>query len=75
MRGHFQRSERDPDGFLPLSCQKLQNPIAEVHAALKYGRVFFYGALAEPTRTMQQMLDKTGRGELSRDSRMRMSYP
>ncbi len=52
--------------FLPPAHRNLQNPIADVHATLELGRVFFNGPLAVITQTMEQMLDKAGRGELSR---------
>ncbi|MDH3715349.1 MAG: hypothetical protein OET44_16055 [Gammaproteobacteria bacterium] len=52
--------------FQPPARRNEQNPIADVHAMLELGRVFFNGPLAMITQTMEQLLDKAGRGELSR---------
>jgi len=51
--------------FLPPSHSNVQNPIADLHATLELGRVFFNGPLAVITQTMEQLLDKAGRGEIS----------
>lgn len=51
--------------FLPPDHSNAQNPIADLHATLQLGRVFFNGPLAPITHTMEQLLDKAGRGEVS----------
>ena len=43
----------------------MHNPIADVHATLELGRIFLNGPLATITQTMEQLLDKAGRGEIS----------
>lgn len=50
--------------FLPPPHRNEQNPIADVHATLELGRVFFNGPLAMVSQTMEQLLDKAGRGEI-----------
>ncbi len=52
--------------FQPQAHGNVQNPIADVHATLQLGRVFFNGPLAPITHTMEQLLDKAGRGEVSK---------
>ena len=52
--------------FLPPEHPNVQNPIADLPATLQLGMVFFYGPLAEITSTAEQILDRAGRGELSR---------
>ena len=51
--------------FLPPDRSNTQNPIADLHATLQLGRVFFNGPLAPITHTMEQLLDKAGRGDVS----------
>lgn len=43
-----------------------QNPLADQRVTLQIGMVFFTGPLAEIVQTAEQILDKAGRGELSR---------
>jgi len=52
--------------FLPPEHPNVQNPIADLPATLQLGMVFFSGPLAEITETVGQILDRAGRGELSR---------
>ena len=52
--------------FLPPEHPNLQNPIADVPATLQLGMVIFNGPLSEIASTAQQILDKAGRGELSK---------
>ena len=52
--------------FLPPEHPNVQNPIADLPATLQLGMVFFYGPLAEITSTAEQILDRAGRGELSK---------
>lgn len=42
-----------------------QNPLADAHATLQLGMVFFSGPLSEIGQTIEQILDRAGRGELS----------
>ena len=52
--------------FLPPSHPNVRNPLADVPVTLQLGIVFFGGPLSEVVQTAQQLLDKAGRGELSR---------
>jgi len=52
--------------FLPPEHLNTQNPIADLPATLQLGMVFFNGPLSEITNTAEQILDRAGRGELSR---------
>jgi len=52
--------------FLPPEHLNVQNPIADLPATLQLGMVVFYGPLAEITSTAEQILDRAGRGELSK---------
>jgi hypothetical protein len=52
--------------FLPPSHPNVRNPLADVPVTLQLGIVFFDGPLSEVVQTAQQLLDKAGRGELSR---------
>lgn len=51
--------------FLPPEHTNTQNPIADIPVTLQMGMVFFNGALSEILQTIEQMVDKAGRGELS----------
>lgn len=42
------------------------NPVADLPATLQLGMVLFNGPLSEITNTTEQILDKAGRGELSK---------
>jgi hypothetical protein len=52
--------------FLAPEHPNIQNPIADVAATLQLGMVIFNGPLSEIANTAEQLLDKAGRGELSR---------
>ena len=52
--------------FLPPEHPNVQNLIADLPATLQLGMVFFIGPLSEITNTAEQILDKAGRGELSK---------
>ena len=52
--------------FLAPEHPNLQNPIADAPATLQLGMVYFTGPLAELGQLIEQLLDKTGRGELSK---------
>jgi len=52
--------------FLPPEHPNIQNQIADLPATLQLGMVFFNGPLSEITSTAEQILDRAGRGELSR---------
>ena len=51
--------------FLAPAHPNANNPIADVHATLEVGMVFFTGPLSEISQTIEQLIDKAGRGELS----------
>ena len=51
--------------FFPPENPNTQNVIADLPASLQLGMVFFNGPLSEITNTAEQILDRTGRGELS----------
>ena len=51
--------------FLPPAHPNAINPIADIHATLEVGMVFFTGPLSEISQTIEQLIDKSGRGELS----------
>ena len=51
--------------FLAPPHPNTQNPLADVHATLEVGMVFFTGPLSEISQTIEQIIDKAGRGELS----------
>ena len=51
--------------FMPPEHPNIQNQIADLPATLQLGMVYFYGPLAEITNTVEQILDRAGRGELS----------
>ena len=52
--------------FLFLEHPNVKNPIADLPAILQLGMVLFNGLLSEITNTAEQILDRAGRGELSR---------
>jgi hypothetical protein len=52
--------------FLAPEYPNVQNLIADLHAALQLGMMLFNGPLSEITNTAEQILDRAGRGELSR---------
>ena len=52
--------------FLTPEHPNVQNLIADLPATLQLGMVFFNGPLSEITNTAEQILDRAGRGELSR---------
>lgn len=51
--------------FITPPHPNTNNPIADVHATLEVGMVFFTGPLSEISQTIEQIIDKAGRGELS----------
>ena len=51
--------------FLPPAHPNAKNPIADLHATLEVGMVFFTGPLSEISQTIEQLIDRAGRGELS----------
>jgi hypothetical protein len=51
--------------FLPPAHPNAKNPTADIHATLEVGMVFFTGPLSEISQTIEQLIDKAGRGELS----------
>ena len=52
--------------FLAPEHPNVQNPIADLPATMQLGMVLFNGPLSEITNTAEQILDRAGRGELSR---------
>ena len=52
--------------FLSPEHPNVQNPIADLPTTLQLGMVFFNGPLSEITNTAEQILDRAGRGELSK---------
>ena len=52
--------------FLPPEHPNTQNPIADHPATLQIGMVFFNGPLSEIATVAEQILDRAGRGQLSR---------
>ena len=52
--------------FLAPEHPNVQNPIADLAATLQIGMVLFNGPLSEIANTVEQILDKAGRGELSK---------
>ena len=52
--------------FLRPAHPNVQNPAADLVATLQLGMVYFTGPLAELGQLIEQLLDKTGRGELSK---------
>ena len=51
--------------FLPPAHPNTQNAIADKPATLEVGMVFFTGPLSEISQTIEQLIDKAGRGELA----------
>lgn len=51
--------------FLPPEHHNRQSPIADLNTTLQLGIVFFSGPLSEVAHTLEQIIDKAGRGELS----------
>ena len=51
--------------FLDQEHANLKNPIADKQVTLELGMVFITGPLAEIMQTIEQLIDKAGRGELS----------
>ena len=52
--------------FLKPAHPNAQNPAADLVATLQLGMVYFTGPLAELGQLIGQLLDRSGRGELSR---------
>lgn len=51
--------------FLKPEHPNINNPIADKRATLQLGIVFFTGPLSEIMQTLEQLIDKAGRNELS----------
>lgn len=51
--------------FLAPEHPNTKNTIADLHATLEVGMVFFTGPLSEISQTIEQLIDKAGRGELA----------
>lgn len=51
--------------FTPPVHPNTSNPIADVPATLELGMVFMTGPLSEIGQTIEMIIDKAGRGELS----------
>lgn len=51
--------------FLKPEHANTKNPIADKHVTLQLGMVFFNGPLSEIMQTMELLIDKAGRNELS----------
>jgi len=51
--------------FLQPAHANTQNPIADKRVTLELGMVFLTGPLAQIMQTVEQLIDKAGRGELS----------
>lgn len=51
--------------FLPPVHSNTLNPIADKRVTLELGMVFLTGPLSEIMQTAEQLIDKTGRGEIS----------
>lgn len=51
--------------YLPQEHRNKTNPVADLPITLQIHRVFFNGPLAEVNLTVQQLIDKAERGELS----------
>ena len=52
--------------FLSPEHPNTQNPVADVPATLQLGMIVFNGPLSEITSTAEQIMDRAGRGELSK---------
>ena len=51
--------------FLQPAHPNIKNPIADKRATLELGIVFFTGPLSEIMQTVEELIDKAGRNELS----------
>lgn len=51
--------------FLTPEHPNVKNPIADKRVTLQLGIVFFTGPMSEIMQTMEQLIDKAGRNELS----------
>ena len=51
--------------FLQPEHPNTKNPVADKRATLQLGIVFFTGPLSEIMQTIEQLIDKAGRNELS----------
>ena len=51
--------------FMSPEHPNRENPIADARATLEMGMVFFTGPIAEIAQTLELLIDKAGRGELS----------
>ena len=51
--------------FLQPAHPNIKNPIADKRVTLELGMVFFNGPLSEILQTMEELIDKAGRNELS----------
>jgi len=51
--------------FLTPEHPNIKNPIADKRATLQLGIVFFTGPLSEIMQTVEELIDKAGRNELS----------
>ena len=51
--------------FLSPEHPNQQNPVADIRVTLQLGMVFLTGPLSEILQTTQEIIDKSGRGELS----------
>lgn len=51
--------------FLPAEHANTLNPVADSRVMLQMGMVFVSGPLSMIARTAQELLDRSGRGELS----------
>ncbi|MFV2005332.1 MAG: hypothetical protein ACC650_08995 [Gammaproteobacteria bacterium] len=51
--------------FLQPPHPNTQNPIADKRVTLQLGMVFLTGSLSEIMRTAEQLIDKSGRGQIS----------
>lgn len=52
--------------FMPPENANRKNPVADARATLEMGMVFFTGPISEISQTIELMMDKAGRGELSK---------
>ena len=51
--------------FMSPKNANRENPIADARATLEMGMVFFTGSISEISQTIELLIDKAGRGELS----------
>ena len=52
--------------FLSPEHPNQQNPVSDLRGTLQLGMVFLTGPLAEILQTTEEIIDKAGRGELSK---------